>query len=92
MLLLNKDEQELQLLENKKLKNLILSILQFENLKTKKLKEKNNKTYKEFLLLKLSFEQQLLLTTKSTLLLLDIRLFFVIIKFKILIITIKVLL
>ena len=47
MLLLVENERELQLLKNKELKNLILSILQFKDLRTKKLKEKNNKTYKK---------------------------------------------
>jgi len=76
------NKRELQLLKNKELEDSILSTLQFKNLETKKLREKDNKVYKEFLLSKLFFEQQLLLTTKSTLLLLDIRLFFIIIKSK----------
>jgi len=76
MLSLIKDERESRLLKDEKLKNLILSILQFKNLRTKKLRKKNNKAYKEFLLLKSSFEQQLLLITKSTLLSLNIKLSF----------------
>jgi len=92
VLLLIEEERESQLLKDKKLENSILSILQFKNLRTKKLREKDNKVYKEFLLLKLSFEQQLLLIAKSILLLLDTRLFFVIIKFKMLTTTIRILL
>jgi len=82
MLLLIEKERELQLLRDEKLKNSILSILQFKDLRTKKLKEKNSKAYKEFLLLKLFFKQQLLSITKSILLLLNIKLFFIIIKFR----------
>jgi len=92
VLLLIEEERESQLLKDKKLENSILSILQFKNLRTNKLREKDNKVYKEFLLLKLSFEQQLLLIAKSILLLLDTRLFFIIIKFKMLTTTIRILL
>jgi len=92
MLSLIKNERELRLLENEKLKNLILSILQFKDLKTKKLREKDNKAYRESSLLKLFFEQQLLLIIKSILLLLNIRLSFVIIRFKTLTTTTRILL
>ncbi len=45
--LLIENERKLQLLKSEELKNSILSILQFKDLRTKKLKEKNNKTYKK---------------------------------------------
>jgi len=56
MLLLIEDERELQSLKDKELKDSILLTLQFKNSKTKKLREKNNKTYREFSRLRLSFK------------------------------------
>ncbi len=64
MLLLIENKQELQLLEDKKLKYFILLILQFKDLRTKKLKKKDNKVYKEFLIIKIIFRTTIIVNSK----------------------------
>ena len=75
-LLFIKDKRKQRSLENENSKNSIFSILKFKNLREKKQKKKDDKTFRESLKLKLFIEEQLLskLFVRKLLLFLNIKL------------------